>query len=84
MNKGELIEKVAGKTDVSKAETGRVIDAVFDEIAGALSGGGDVRLVGFGTFSVSRRKATTGRNPRTGEAIQIPHPSRPSSRRARS
>ena len=72
MNKGELIEKVAGSTSVSKAETGRVIDAVFDEIAGALSRGGDVRLVGFGTFSVSRRKATTGRNPRTGEAIQIP------------
>lgn len=72
MNKGELIEKVAGKTNVSKADAGRVIDGVFDEIAGALARGGDVRLVGFGTFSVSRRKATTGRNPRTGEAIQIP------------
>ena len=72
MNKGDLIEKVAGQTNVSKADTGRVIDTVFDEIAKTLAGGGDVRLVGFGTFSVSRRKATTGRNPRTGESIQIP------------
>ena len=68
MNKNELIASVAG---LSKADAGRVADGVTGAITGALKSGGDVRIVGFGTFSVAHRKATTGRNPRTGEPIQI-------------
>lgn len=71
MNKNDLISEVANAAGLSKADATKAVDAVFDNIAGALGGGGEVRLVGFGTFSVSHRKATTGRNPRTGEAIQI-------------
>ncbi len=57
---------------MSKADATKAVDAVFDSITAALRRSDDVRLVGFGTFSVANRKATTGRNPRTGEAIQIP------------
>ncbi len=71
MNKGELIESVASSANLSKADAGRAVDAVIDSISGALSGGGSVSLVGFGTFSVKARKARQGRNPRTGETIQI-------------
>jgi DNA-binding protein HU-beta len=71
MNKNDLIGEVASAAGLSKADATKAVDAVFDNIAGALGNGGEVRLVGFGTFSVSHRKATTGRNPRTGEAIQI-------------
>ena len=56
---------------------GVAVDAVFDSITSSLQGGGEVRLVGFGTFSVANRKASTGRNPRTGEAIQIPASKQP-------
>ena len=62
---------------MSKADAAKAVDGVFDAISGALSGGGEVRVVGFGTFSVANRKATTGRNPRTGEAIQIPASKQP-------
>jgi DNA-binding protein HU-beta len=71
MNKNDLISSVADSSGLSKAHAGRAVDALFDSIASALKGGGDVRIVGFGTFSVAHRAATTGRNPRTGEAIQI-------------
>ena len=71
MNKNDLISEVADAAGLSKADATKAVDAVFDNIAGALGKGGEVCLVGFGTFSVSHRKATTGRNPRTGEAIQI-------------
>ena len=71
MNKNDLISQVADDAGLSKADATKAVDAVLDNIAGALGQGGEVRLVGFGTFSVSHRKATTGRNPRTGEAIQI-------------
>ena len=71
MNKNDLISSVADSSGLSKADAGRAVDAVFESIASALKGGGDVRIVGFGTFSVAHRAATTGRNPRTGEAIQI-------------
>lgn len=57
---------------MSKADATKAVDAVFDSITSALKRSDDVRLVGFGTFSVANRKATTGRNPRTGEPIQIP------------
>ena len=62
---------VAEAADISKAAAGRAVDAVFDGIAGSLKGGDSVTLVGFGTFSVSDRAARSGRNPRTGETIQI-------------
>ncbi len=71
MNKQDLTNKVAEDTGLSKADAGRAVDSVFDSITSQLAAGGDVRLVGFGTFAVARRKATTGRNPRTGETIQI-------------
>lgn len=71
MNKNDLISEVAEAAGLSKADATKAVDAVFDNISGALGKGGEVRLVGFGTFSVSHRKATTGRNPRTGETIQI-------------
>ena len=71
MNKNDLISSVTDSSGLSKADAGRAVGAVFESIASALKGGGDVRIVGFGTFSVAHRAATTGRNPRTGEAIQI-------------
>lgn len=77
MNKNDLIASVAGSSGLSKADAGRAVDAMTDAISSALAGGTDVRLVGFGTFSVANRKATTGRNPRTGEAIQIPASKQP-------
>ena len=72
MNKSELVDAVASKADISKTQAQKTIDAVLETIQTTLAKGGDVRLVGFGTFSVSQRAATTGRNPRTGEKINIP------------
>ncbi|MEL6363987.1 MAG: HU family DNA-binding protein [Pseudomonadota bacterium] len=71
MNKNEFIDRVAELADMTKADAGRAVDAVFDSITDALKSGDDVRLVGFGTFGVSKRAAREGRNPRTGEKIQI-------------
>jgi len=71
MNKGDLISAVAAGTGQSKADAGRAIDAITSAIAGELSGGGSVSLVGFGTFSVSHRAARMGRNPATGASIHI-------------
>jgi len=71
VNKTDLIEKVAKEADLSKAAAGRAVNAVFDGISGALSKGEDVGIVGFGTFSVSERPARQGRNPQTGQPIQI-------------
>lgn len=71
MNKGELIEAVADSAGLSRAEAGKAVDAVFDSITGALASSESVSLLGFGTFSVKARAARTGRNPRTGEPIQI-------------
>ena len=72
MNKNDLASVVASKTGLSKGDAAKAVDAVFDGISDSLRGGSEVRLVGFGTFSVSARAASMGRNPRTGEAIQIP------------
>ncbi len=66
-----MIDMVAEAADISKAAAGRAVDAVFDSISGSLKKGDSVTLVGFGTFSVSKRAARSGRNPRTGETIQI-------------
>ncbi|MCC7260289.1 MAG: HU family DNA-binding protein [Alphaproteobacteria bacterium] len=71
MNKNELIARIAQKTGLSKTDAARAVDAVTDAITAALSKGDEVRLVGFGTYSVQQRKATEGRNPRTGEVIKI-------------
>ncbi len=71
MNKGELIDAVASATDLPKAAAARAVDAMLNTITGALSGGGQVTLVGFGTFLTRSRAARIGRNPKTGDAIQI-------------
>lgn len=77
MNKNDLIASVADSTDLSKGDATKAVEAVFDSITSSLKGGTEVRLVGFGTFSVSRRAASEGRNPRTGEKIQIPASNQP-------
>lgn len=72
MNKNELISAVAEKADLTKAQAGDAVDALFDIVSDTLKGGDEVRIIGFGNFSVTERAATEGRNPRTGETIQIP------------
>jgi DNA-binding protein HU-beta len=72
MTKAELIEKVAKDAKVTKAAAGKSIDAIIDGISKALKKGDRVSLVGFGSFSVSKRKARGGRNPQTGKPINIP------------
>lgn len=71
MNKQELIGAIADQTGLARGDAGRAVEAVIDTITDALKRGDEVRLVGFGTFTVSRRKASTGRNPRTGAPMQI-------------
>ena len=71
MNKNDLIDAIAADADLSKASAGRALDAAIGAITGALSKGGSVSLVGFGTFSVARRNARSGVNPATGEKIKI-------------
>jgi DNA-binding protein HU-beta len=71
MNKNDLISAVADASGLSKSDSAGAVEGVFDTITKALSGGDEVRLVGFGTFSVAKRKASTGRNPRTGEPMTI-------------
>ena len=77
MNKNDMIAAVAESTALSKADAAKAVDAVLDLIGTTLKGGNDVRLVGFGTFSVASRAASEGRNPRTGETIKIPASKRP-------
>ncbi|MDQ3775127.1 MAG: HU family DNA-binding protein [Pseudomonadota bacterium] len=72
MNKAELIDAVAGSANLTKVDAGRAVDALVDVIAGALKGDDEVTLVGFGTFTVRKRAARSGRNPRTGDIISIP------------
>jgi bacterial nucleoid protein HU beta subunit len=71
MNKAELIDAVAGQTGLQKADAARAVDAVFDAVTAALKAGDSVSLLGFGTFVVKSRAARAGRNPRTGETIEI-------------
>ena len=71
MNKAELIDAVASRAGLTKSDAGGAVDAVFDAITKTLSDRGTVSLIGFGTFSTSDRAARTGRNPRTGETINI-------------
>ncbi|GEM74802.1 HU family DNA-binding protein [Vibrio sagamiensis] len=71
MNKTQLVEQIAENADISKASASRALDAFIEAVTGTLQSGEQVALVGFGTFSVRPRAARTGRNPKTGEAIQI-------------
>jgi DNA-binding protein HU-beta len=72
MTKADLIDKMAKDADISKAAAGKALDALIDGVTRALKKGDKLALVGFGTFSVGKRKARTGRNPQTGAAIKIP------------
>lgn len=72
MNKAELIDAVAGSANLTKVDAGRAVDALVEVIAGALKGDDEVMLAGFGTFTVRKRAARSGRNPRTGDIIAIP------------
>lgn len=72
MNKSELIDAIAASADISKAAATRALDAVIDSVTSTLTQGDAVALVGFGTFSVKERAARKGRNPKTGDEINIP------------
>jgi DNA-binding protein HU-beta len=71
MNKMDLIAAVAARTSMTKADAAGAVDAVLGAVEGALKAGEEVRLVGFGTFAVTQRKASKGRDPRTGKEIDI-------------
>jgi len=71
LNKQELIESIAASADINKTSAGRALDAMIDSVTDALKEGDSVVLVGFGTFTVRERAARTGRNPQTGDEIQI-------------
>ena len=77
MNKQELISAVADISGLTKGDAVKAVEAVFETISGSLKRGDEVRLVGFGTFSLSKRKASIGRNPRTGEPMTIKASSQP-------
>ncbi|MEE9140711.1 MAG: HU family DNA-binding protein [Alphaproteobacteria bacterium] len=77
MNKNDLVASVASSAGLSKADAARAVEATFGAITNALKSHSEVRLVGFGTFSVSSRAASEGRNPRTGERIHIPASKQP-------
>ena len=72
MNKGELIERIAKDVKLSKAQATRALNSTLNGVLSELKKGGKVTLVGFGTFSVAKRKARTGRNPQTGNSLKIP------------
>ena len=71
MNKGELVASIAKQTGMTKADSQRALDAMIDAVEGTLASGNKETIPGFGTFSTSRRSARKGRNPQTGEEIQI-------------
>ena len=78
MNKSELIDAIAADSGLSKADAGRALDGFTSAITNALKGGDSVSMVGFGTFAVKHRAARAGRNPRTGQTIQIKASNNPS------
>jgi DNA-binding protein HU-beta len=77
MNKNELVAAIADSADLTKAKAADAADAFIEAVTKALAKGDEVRLVGFGTFAVAERKATEGRNPRTGAKIKIPASKQP-------
>ena len=72
MNKSELIDAIAAKSGVSKADAGKIVDAFVEAVVETVAKGEEVRLIGFGTFGVTERAERTGRNPRSGDKIKIP------------
>lgn len=72
MNKAELVDKIAESSGLTKTNVEKVLDVTLETICKSIKKGEEVKLVGFGTFSKTKRKARTGRNPKTGEAIKIP------------
>ena len=72
MTKAEFVAKVSKRVKLSKAQTGKILDAALEEVEGVLKKGDSISFTGFGTFSVSRRKARRGRHPRTGNPMSIP------------
>lgn len=72
VNKNEFVDAVASKTGFTKADAGKAVDGVIDAITDAMCAGDEIKLAGFGGFAVAHRAATKGRNPRTGEEIDIP------------
>lgn len=71
MNKAELIDKIAEKESLNKAQAGRILENIIETITSSLKKGDEVALTGFGTFSAKKRAARTARNPKTGEKIQV-------------
>ena len=71
MNKTELVDAIASKTELTKSQSKKALEAVLEAVSEALVGGDSVQLVGFGTFKVNHRNGRTGRNPRTGQTIEI-------------
>ena len=84
MNKNDLVANVASSSGLAKSDAAKAVDAIFDSITSSLKGGSEVRLVGFGTFKVTQRRASEGRNPRTGEKIQIAASNQPKFRAGKS
>ncbi|MFW5418448.1 HU family DNA-binding protein [Nocardiopsis sp. CNT-189] len=72
MNKNDIIDSVAESTGTSRVQVGKTLDAFFEKVSDSLKHGDPVTLIGFGTFSVAVRSARSGRNPKTGEAMEIP------------
>ncbi|HEV2043157.1 MAG TPA: HU family DNA-binding protein [Sphingomicrobium sp.] len=83
MNKQDLIGQIADRAGLSRSDSSRAVETMLEVITSALKRGDEVRLVGFGNFSVTRRKASVGRNPRTGEPMQIKASSQPKFRPGR-
>ena len=77
MNKNELISALAGATNLKKTQCSEVLQSFIDTVTNELKNGSEVKIIGFGTFKISKRKATTGRNPQTGAEIQIPASKQP-------
>jgi DNA-binding protein HU-beta len=77
VNKNDLVSLIADRTGFSKVDAGKAVDSVLGAITEALQSGTSVRLSGFGTFTISKRAASEGRNPRTGEKIQLPESTHP-------
>jgi DNA-binding protein HU-beta len=84
MNKQELVSKIADAAKLTKTDASSALDAFVDIITKSLKKGNEVRLTGFGTFTTTKRKATTGRNPRTGQTIKIPASTQPKFRAGKS
>ena len=77
MNKNELISALAGATNLNQTQCSEVLQSFIDTVTNELKSGSEVKIIGFGTFKISKRKATTGRNPQTGAEIQIPASNQP-------